>query len=124
VNVVGMHLGNGNLGYHDHIKDALVKSKFFREEFLERFSYVLTNLYTEEYLSSNIDEYKNEIKNEMKYHIDRWPYPTSYERWESHTEVMRLEVLNRRYEIPLEVKEVFDLDDNEVKELFEWYEGN
>lgn len=122
VNLVAKHLGNGNLGYHDHVRDALRNSVFFKEQFIDRCSYILTNIYTEEYLMSGIDTYKEQIQNEMVYHIQRWPYPTSYEKWESYVEKMRSELLDRRYAVPLEIQTFFGLDDAQIKELFPWYD--
>lgn len=121
VDLVAMHLGGGNLGYHDFIKDALVSSEFFKEDFLLRFSYVLNNIYTNEYLSDEIDEYKALIDNEIIYHMERWPYPVSYERWEEHIENMRNEVLKSRGELPGELQEYFELTDEEITELFPWH---
>jgi len=121
VDLVALHLSGANLGYHDFVKDALVSSEFFREEFLNRFSYVLNNIYTEEYLSDEINEYKALIDEEIMYHIERWPYPISYERWEEHIEAMRSEVLKSRGEIPGELQDYFDLTDEEIIELFPWY---
>ena len=124
VNLPALHFGNGNLGYHDHVKDALVSSKFFKEEFLDRLSYVLTNIYTEEYLVSNLEEYKDLIDEEIKYHIERWPYPSSYEAWENYVKAMEEQIILRRYELPLEIQEFFNLTDEETKELFPWYDEN
>jgi len=122
VNVVALHLGNGNLGYHDHVKDALISSDIFKKEFLERFSYVLTNIYTEEYLISNLEEYKSQIENEMEFQIERWGNPSSYEKWEKYVNAIKEEVILRRYEVPVEIKEFFELSEEEITELFSWYD--
>ena len=122
--MVGDYLGGGYLGYHDHIFDALKQSDVFMNALLERYSYVICNIYTEEHLISEIDNYYQMMSNEMGFHVERYPIPSSYDKWQSNVEKFKTLMLKRRHDIVEELKEFFLLDEETTKELFPYYYEN
>lgn len=68
--------------------DRLLKNKEFRQMFLERLSYHLTNTYAAKNTVPYFDNFISEIKAEMKHNCERWP-TLSYEKWEKNISAFR-----------------------------------
>ncbi len=119
--MVNMYLGKTGLGFHAHIIKSLAKNESFKQVFIQRYSYVLNNVFTEEYFNREINLLEDEIRLEMEYHVDRWNRPSSMEYWQECMDVFKAGVLSRRFEAVKEIEEYFDLDEQEIAELFPWY---
>lgn len=119
--MVNDYLGNFYLGYHDHILEALKDSDIFMDALLERYSYIVCSIFTEEYLLGEINAQKAEIENEMVYHLQRWTSPSSYEKWERNVEKLKIYMIKRRNDVVIELQEYFKLDDAAIQELFPYY---
>lgn len=122
-NLVSRYLGSSYLGFHSHIIKALVKNDDFKKQLLDRYVYVLNNIFTEEYFTTNLDLVTNEINNEMIYQVDRWRVTGSMDSWEKSMNIFREGLIERRYETVENLKEYFNLDDTTVDELFPWYKN-
>ena len=120
--MVNMYLGRTDLGFDAHIIKCLAKNAGWQQQFLERYAYILNNIFTEEYLVNGITALADEMRAEMEYHVDRWNRPSSVEYWEECVEVFRAGAVQRRYESVAELQEYFELDDETVLALFPWYE--
>lgn len=118
------YLGSGYLGYHDHILEALKQSDIFMNALLERYSYIICNIYTEEHLISEIDSYYNLMENEMKYHVERYPIPSSYSKWQGNVDKFKTLMIMRRSAIVEELKDYFNLDEETTRKLFPYYYEN
>ncbi len=121
-NIVDRYFGSSNqVGFHSHIIRALIRNDTFREQFLNRYAYILENIFTEEYLKSEIEMLEDEIRGEMQYHVKRWKRPSSMSYWQLSMDTFKEGTIRRRYEVVEELQSYFDLDDNTVYELFPWY---
>jgi hypothetical protein len=61
------------------------------------------------------------MSNEMKLHLERYPIPSSYEKWENNVEKFKTLMIKRRNDIVEELKAYFNLDDETTRELFPYY---
>ncbi len=112
---------NNYLGYHDFVLDALKESDIFMDQLLERYSYLICNVFTEEYLISEIEEYAALMDNEMHNNAQRWTVPSSYEKWADNIEKMKTFMIKRRNDIVVELQEYYGLSDEETNELFQYH---
>ena len=112
---------NNYLGYHDFVLDALKESDIFMDQLLERYSYLICNVFTEEYLISEIEEYAGLMDNEMHNNAQKWTVPSSYEKWADNIEKMKIFMIKRRNDIVDELQEYYGLSDEEINELFPYH---
>lgn len=115
---------NEYTGYHDHILDALKQSDIFIDAFLQRYSYLICEVFTEEYLLNEIEADYNAISEEMKNHVEIYSSPSTYTRWESNVENLRTYMIKRRNDIVDELQNYFNLSDEEITELFPYSVDN
>lgn len=95
----------------------LMKSDEFKETFLERLSYNLTNTWTYENVSKKIDSVIAEYgKEEFRRNAERWG--NSYGHWESSIKAMKNFAKNRNSYIVSQAKLYFGLSNKEVKKYF------
>ena len=57
--------------------NLLMSDTDLKEQFKKRYALRLKNDFTEEKLLNSINEFKSSIQSEIKYHINRWRYPSS-----------------------------------------------
>jgi hypothetical protein len=82
----------------------LLKGARFRNEFLQRITFLMNTSFSPEHIIHVVDSLQNKIRDEMPYHIQRWggqlvadplreswilPLPGSMEAWENYVQVMR-----------------------------------
>lgn len=109
----------GGMGYYkidNNLMIQLLKNKQFRMDFIERLSYNLNNVWNDNNIKNNYDEYYNLIKKEIKRDRDRWKF--SYSKWENDCDSVKTFLMNRRKKIISQAKNFFGLSDKEVANLF------
>ncbi len=85
---------------HHTLFSGLMKSVWFRNEFLQRFATLLNTTFSPERVVSIVDEVQAELAPEMERDIQRWKDATtqggsgcrpiaSFEQWETHVEIIR-----------------------------------
>ncbi len=119
--MVNMYLGRSYLGYDSFVIKSLAKYEKFQQAFIKRYSYILSEVFTEEYLLTELELLESEIQNEITYQIDRWNRPKSFEYWQDSFLYLKNGVIKRRYDVVEELQEYFGLSVEEIGELFPWY---
>ena len=104
------------------IFNALFQNQGFRDKFTDRYAYFLNEVFTKEKIVQLINELANQIDNEISYQDARFNTPSSYEKWRENIEEMKEIAIGRRYISIEHLKIMFNLDDEKIKELFDWYE--
>jgi len=94
----------------------LIKNKEFKQTFVERLSYQLKNVWTEERVLENIDKIYNLLKPEMERNQKRWNM--TYKEWEDNVELLRKYTRLRRDYIISQAKSFFGLSNKEVEKYF------
>ncbi len=77
---------------------ALLANKDFRENFIRTYGKHLKTTFSQTRLLEIFDSMIAEIDEEMKYHIERWNSPSSYERWKSNVSRLR-EIISKKTEM-------------------------
>lgn len=103
--------------YDNTIIRELMKNKEFRNRVLERLSYNMKNVWTDENVMNRYQELYQLLKPEMERNQKRWGL--SYQEWEENCEVVKNYITKRRSYIIAHTKSYFHLTDKEVKEYFE-----
>lgn len=100
------------------IQCALLQNPGWKEEFIERYAYVINNVYTKEKMLALFDEMVSEMEPEMERHIKRWRWPRSMSNWK--TEVNKIEnfLKVRGQNVKKHLKDFFKLSDSRMKQLF------
>ncbi len=92
----------------------LLKNESYREYYLRRMAWQMTNVWTEENILARIDELQATIDEDMKKDAPRWH--ASYDNWLGYVENLRSFARQRnRYLIPA-VQDYFDLTDEQMKD--------
>jgi len=94
----------------------LIVNKEFKKTFVERLSYQLKNVWSEERVLNRIEEIYNTLKPEMKRDQQRWG--RTYQSWEENVEKLREYTRLRKNYIKKYIKSFFGLSDAEMKEYF------
>ena len=97
---------------------SLLKNDDMKELFLQRLSYFMKNVYTEEKMLAAIDEMYEEMKPEMAKHYEKWPSDGSVESWERNVDRLRTWVQERPEYVKSTCKSYFGLSDSKMEELF------
>ena len=97
--------------------NKLLQNKDFRQLFLERFSYHLTNTYSPEKTTAYFDKFVGAIRKEMKYNCERWPR-LKYDRWEKNMEEFRARLERRPKIILEELRTYLSVTEEENKKYF------
>lgn len=95
---------------------GLLKNQSFKKRFVERISYYMKNVWTEENILTVYNELYNSIEPEMKRNSSRWNQ--SYDGWLKSIEKLKKESLNRIKVVPQATKAYFKLSDKEFYEYF------
>lgn len=96
--------------------EGLLKNNTFRKRFVERISYYIKNVWTEENILSVYNSLYNAIKPEMKRNASRWNQ--SYNNWVKNSENMKNTALSRIKIVPEATKTYFKLSKEEFDEYF------
>lgn len=95
---------------------GLPKNAAWRERFVARYVYVVTNYLSAERLTAMLDEHAAALRPEMERHIKRWRYPSSVGSWENEVKELRA-CLDQRPEYALRfVQKYFDVSDAKMEE--------
>ena len=108
--------GSGELGFDNSLIRNLLKNSEFRQHFLERMSYNMKNVWTDERINAKIDELEAMIRSEMPRNQSRWGLKMS--TWEKELDVLRYFVSQRRAYLLAHTKAYFKLSDQQMKEYF------
>ena len=95
---------------------SLIKNEEFKKTFLERLSYQLENVWSEERVLNKIDEIYNSLKPEMQRNQTRWKM--TYNEWEVNVEKLRTYTRNRESFIKKHAKSFFNLSNSEMEKYF------
>lgn len=109
--------GMGEHHYDNTIIRGLMKNKTFKQRFLERLSYNMKNVWSDENVLKRYDELYNLIEPEMERNQKRWN--SSYSSWQKECEILKNYIKNRRKNLQKNVKSYFELSDEEMKKYFE-----
>lgn len=89
----------------------LLENETFKQAFISRFSFQMSNTFCPENVNKLIDEFKTLYENEIEEHIDRWNYPNSFENWENEVDILK-EFANKRPEYMADnIRAFFDLEE-------------
>lgn len=95
----------------------LLPNPEFRQLFLERLSYQLTNTYSAKNATAFFDKFVDEIRPEMKHNAKRWP-KLSYEKWEKNIQNFRSRFENRPKVVLNELRDYLHITPEEEKKYF------
>ena len=94
----------------------LIKNKDFQQLFLERLSYQLKNVWSEENVLKRIDEIYNNLLPEMPRHQKRWNL--TMDEWQTEVEYLRKYAREREEYLVKYAKSFFGLSKEEVRKYF------
>ena len=97
--------------------DRLLKNPEFRQLFLERLSYHLTNTYSAANTTAYFDNFISSIRKEMKYNCERWPQ-LKYNQWEKNIEAFRSRFENRPKVVLNDLRQYLSITQEENKKYF------
>ena len=109
--------GLGEHHYNNVLIRGLFKNKKFREKFLERLSYNMKNVWSNENVKKRYNELYKLLEPEMKRELKRWD--RSYSDWEKECDDLEEFINKRRKNLLKNVKSYFNLSDEEMKKYFE-----
>jgi len=98
------------------IMRKLIKNEEFKTTFLERMSYQLKNVWTEQRVINKIDEIYNVLKPEMERNQKRWGM--TLKDWENNVEELRKYTRLRREYMIKHAKSFFNLNNEQVEKYF------
>lgn len=110
------------IGYSAHIQQALIQNPHYREYFLQRYAYYLTEVFTDKYLESGIEEIADTMKNEMVYQTERWKMYGTYEQWLESVDKFINKALGRGEIVAGLLQDFLNVSDDKMKELIPWYQ--
>lgn len=109
--------GLGEHHYNNDIIKGLFKNKKFKDRFLERLSYNLKNVWTDENVKKRYNELYKLIEPEVERNQKRWN--RSYSDWKKECKILEEYINKRRSNLLSSVKSYFKLSDEEMKKYFE-----
>jgi len=108
--------GMGEHHFNNTIIRGLLQNQQFRDRFLERASYNLKNVWTDENVLKKYQELKDLLEPEMKRNQERWRM--SYQEWLDNCEALKGYIQKRRAYLVNSLKSYFKLTNEEVREYF------
>ncbi len=108
--------GLGENHYDNSLIKALFRNKKFKEKFLERLSFNMKNVWSDENVLNRYNELYKLIKPEMKRNQQRWN--STLDEWEESCEKLKKYITNRRGYMLSSIKSYFGLSDKEMKKYF------
>lgn len=109
--------GLGDRKYDNSLLRGLMQNEKFRLRFVERLSYNLKNVWTDDNLNKRYDELYNLLKPEMKRNQERWN--STYNDWLEECQKLKNYLKYRREYLLNDVQDYFGLSDKEMKQYFE-----
>ena len=100
---------------HELIR-ALLKNKEFRNLYLSKFAYHLSNTFSDETVQNKINDIYNQIYTEMERNCQRWNL--SFSSWKNNVESLKRTAVTRKKSILKELKTVLNLSENEYNKYF------
>ena len=98
------------------ILNQLMKNYSFRRRFVDRVSYYLKNVWTQEHIEQEINYFYGALNPEMGRNCARWG--CNYNSWQYYVERLKQYSINRIGQIPYEMSSYFSLSQEEVNEYF------
>ncbi len=108
--------GLGDWGYNNTILRGLLKNNTFKQRFLDRLSYNMKNVWSDEIVLKRYQELVDLIKPEMKRNQKRWKM--TYQEWEDNCQELKNYILKRRSYLINQTKSYFGLSSKEVEKYF------
>lgn len=109
--------GLGLTHYNNTIIIGLFKNNKFKKRFLERASYNMKNVWSEENINKEYDYLVKLIEPEMRENQKRWNH--TYGEWQVELRDLKTYLEKRRKYMLSSIKNYFGLSDKEMKEYFE-----
>jgi hypothetical protein len=109
--------GLGEWGYDNTIIRKLMTNKQFKQDFLNRLSHNLKNVWTEENLLRKYNELYKLLEPEMSRNQQRWNQ--TMDSWYRETKVLKDYIQKRRSYLLNHIKSYFGLTSEEMKKYFE-----
>jgi hypothetical protein len=113
----GVPSANGSLTNMD-IQCALLQNDGWKEQFIERYAYLLNTTFSQDSVLALFDSMVDMIDSEMPRQVDRFPYPRSYSSWQSAVKSARSVLAARTAASKRNLQSFFHLSDERMKELF------
>ena len=98
------------------ILNQLMKNYSFRRRFVDRVSYYLKNVWTQEHIEQEINYFYGALNPEMGRNCARWG--CNYNSWQYNVQRLKEYAINRIGQIPYEMSSYFSLSQEEVNEYF------
>ena len=108
--------GLGEHHYNNDIIRGLFENKKFRNRFLERLSYNMKNVWSDENVKKRYNELYKLIEPEVERNQKRWN--RSYSDWKKECKILEEYINKRRSNLLGSVKSYFNLSDEEMKKYF------
>ena len=109
--------GMGKYHYNNTILRGLLQNEEFRKLFLERASYNMKNVWTEENLMNRYNELYKMLEPEMERNQKRWNQ--SMQTWYNECEYLKTYIKKRRSYMLSSIKSYFGLSSKEMEKYFE-----
>jgi CotH protein. len=109
--------GLGEWGYDNVIIRNLMTNKEFKKDFLERLSYNMKNVWTDENVMNRYNELYEILKPEMARNQKRWGYTMN--DWDKGLKELKNYIQKRRSNMLSNIKSYFGLTSEEMKKYFE-----
>ena len=109
--------GTGDM-FQSHIFKAIKYNSVFRKQFIELYAHHINTTFDTDRLCGIIDEMAAQIRPEIERNCKRWGDPASADEWEASIEELKKTVANRRPYAIKEIKNLFGLSNDRMKELF------
>lgn len=102
---------------HNVLINRMLTNNEFRQFFLQRLSYHLTNTYATKNTTAHFDKLIARIRPEMKRNCQRWPQ-MGYDAWEKNISEFRARLINRPQIILNEIRDYLKVTPEENKKYF------
>ena len=116
-NSIGVPSANGSLTNMD-IQCALLQNDGWKEQFIERYAYLLNTTLSQDSVLTLFDSMAEMIDSEMQRHVERFNYPRSYSSWQSSVKTARSILAARTDASKRNLQSFFHLSDERMSELF------
>ncbi len=108
--------GMGEFHYDNSILRGLLQNEKFQKRFLERLSYNMKNVWSDENVMNRYHELIDLIEPEMKRNQERWKM--TYQEWQDSCKELEKYIKQRRSYLINQTKSYFHLTSKEVEEYF------
>ena len=109
--------GSGNM-FSSVLQVNLLKNETFKNKFIERYAFLLNNVFVAERMTTILDGMVSKIDSEIPYTCERWGKPASYDNWKAHINTLRNNINTRRKIVVNEMKSFLNISEERIAELF------